>query len=485
MVGEPESDTAAPATPSGSPVAPAGPEAQLERIARLADALNAAVSEFVGVAGLDAGIPPLPEVADGLAGVLASQRWGLRVGDVAARVSGLSERLSLAATRTLVDTDAHRTDAVSTPARWLERHLGLSATDARRLVRCDQALRHLDTTRHAVFCDEIRLAHLDSIARIVPSHFDAADTAVAWDAVAEVQDDLLDAAGHASPTIYAKFCRAVRDRLDLDGPRDPAAEPSRIWLSETFAGRWALRGDLSADDGALLATWLDRRRHALLQTAKRAPDAAPDAEPAPTPKRPMSELTADALVGLVRDGAGAKRPGRVGLMLHADLRDLSTVFGDDLPKRPAHTDANLDISDDTLWALLADAEITPVFWNSGQPLSYGRSRRLAPETLRQVLAHRDRTCRFPGCDQPVSRSHIHHTRHWTDGGHTDPAETAAGCGLHHRGHHNQQWSIGYDPTRDESWATTPHGRDIDPTPRWKRPRPQRRTTRPLTPAMRR
>jgi hypothetical protein len=75
------------------------------------------------------------------------------------------------------------------------------------------------------------------------------------------------------------------------------------------------------------------------------------------------------------DGAGAKRPGRVGLFLHVDLNDLAAMGAD----VTAHTEANLDISDDTLWALLAGAEVTPILTDTGTPLSYGRTRRLSAQ----------------------------------------------------------------------------------------------------------
>ncbi len=43
----------------------------------------------------------------------------------------------------------------------------------------------------------------------------------------------------------------------MDGPADRSAEASRVWLTETFDGRWSLTGDLSADDGAMLAGFLE------------------------------------------------------------------------------------------------------------------------------------------------------------------------------------------------------------------------------------
>jgi len=51
-----------------------------------------------------------------------------------------------------------------------------------------------------------------------------------------------------------------------------------------------------------------------------------------------------------------------------------------------------------------------------------------------VIEERDRGCRVPGCER--SRwLHIHHVRHWEDGGTSDTANLLALCQRHHRLHH--------------------------------------------------
>ena len=69
------------------------------------------------------------------------------------------------------------------------------------------------------------------------------------------------------------------------------------------------------------------------------------------------------------------------------LDDLTTLgAGASGPGGRAHTETNVDITDDTLWALLANADVTPIISVSGTPLTYGRTRRLARPILRRVLA---------------------------------------------------------------------------------------------------
>lgn len=455
---------------------------QIARIRALADELDRSLFALA-FPSLDEPLGMVQRPDGDAPAVIVDHQWVTALSGVAGVLGGVAERAAVVTAQALVDTGYHRPDGWSTPARWLEHHLGLSRADAQRLVRADRALRHLDDARAAFHDNELRLAHVDSIARIVPSHFSVADQAIAWDAVADSQDDLVHLAGTVSPTAFARFCQKVRDRLDLDGPPDRAVEPSRLWLTQGFAGRWLLTGDLDADDGAMLATWLDERRRALLRrpvrpdgsipTSDEAASDDPDAVPRTVPdRRPLSEIDADALLELVRDGAGAKRPGRVGLYLHADLADL-TDHSDDAPRHAAHTDANLDISTETLWGLLEGADITPVIWSSGQPLSYGLTRRCAPEILRRMLAHRDRTCRFPACDVAATRTQVHHVVHAGHDGPTDPANTLTNCTPHHDGHHDDHWTLGYDADRDEAWATLPGGRDLSPEPRWRRHRRRR------------
>ena len=108
------------------------------------------------------------------------------------------------------------------------------------------------------------------------------------------------------------------------------------------------------------------------------------------------------MVSLLLDGAGATRPGRIGLYVHMDLEDLELRGAKIRPK--AHTEANYDITVETLWGLLAGADVTPIMCDTGTPLDYGRTHRLAPDILRRVLAHRDVDCGFPHCGSPPTEA---------------------------------------------------------------------------------
>ncbi len=385
-------------------------------------------------------------------------------GIVSSRLGHAGDRLAVRAAGELASTRGYMHDASSTPARWMERHLGLRRGDAQRFVRVARLLDEMPGLAAPFATGDVRLAHLDSIARIVPARVRGEERAAMVNALAECEGELSSAAARSSVRQFERFCDRVRDRLDVDGPADRSAEPSQVWLSPGFGGRWNLSGDLSEDDGAMMAAFLEERtrRELLARCSSTDGVSQPDgSEPAVV----MSEVRAAALLGLCRDGVGAKSAGRICLNLHMDLDDLRQAGGDS-PR--ASTGSGTDISEETLWGLMADADVRPVFWGEAEPLSYGRSRRLAPEVLRRILGHRDRACCVPGCGAPPVWLDAHHVVRWKDGGVTDPANMVGPCRFHHRGHHQGRWRIESTGPGGDTAVYRPDGTLIDPEPEWSR-----------------
>ncbi|PZU32361.1 MAG: HNH endonuclease, partial [Microbacterium sp.] len=61
--------------------------------------------------------------------------------------------------------------------------------------------------------------------------------------------------------------------------------------------------------------------------------------------------------------------------------------------------------------------------------------------LRRLLNARDRTCRWPGCRRPASRSEADHTIAWEDGGTTCPSNLEILCKGHHTLKHASAWTL--------------------------------------------
>ena len=106
-----------------------------------------------------------------------------------------------------------------------------------------------------------------------------------------------------------------------------------------------------------------------------------------------------------------------------------------------------------LRALLVDTE--------GNPLRWGRARRLATPSQVLAMAVRDGGCIFPGCDCPVGWCDAHHQPAWSDEGRSDIETMALLCRHHHVVTHRPDWHIQPHPTTAQRWTwTTPTGRTL-------------------------
>ena len=69
-----------------------------------------------------------------------------------------------------------------------------------------------------------------------------------------------------------------------------------------------------------------------------------------------------------------------------------------------------------------------------------------PASIRNLVRHRDRHCRFPGCRQPAAVCDVHHIRHKGNGGHTSLTNCVMLCRYHHQiVVHRQGWTLILNP----------------------------------------
>ena len=141
-----------------------------------------------------------------------------------------------------------------------------------------------------------------------------------------------------------------------------------------------------------------------------------------------------------------------------------------------HLHLGAGVSDGMRRFLGRDARIRPILEAGGKPVSVGRAFRRMPDRTRMVIEERDRGCRVPGCDR--SRwLHVHHVKHWEDGGASDTDNLIALCHRHHRLHHLGKLGIegnADDPdgilfTDDRGRILDPSGRPIAPGQRFETP----------------
>ena len=80
------------------------------------------------------------------------------------------------------------------------------------------------------------------------------------------------------------------------------------------------------------------------------------------------------------------------------------------------------------------------------PLDIGTATDTIPVHIRRAVTHRDRHCRFPGCDAPAARCHVHHLRHRADGGETSVGNCCLLCVFHHLiAVHRWGWQLTLNP----------------------------------------
>ena len=102
------------------------------------------------------------------------------------------------------------------------------------------------------------------------------------------------------------------------------------------------------------------------------------------------------------------------------------------------------IGQGTLRLALADLEPTGQY----HPVGEITTKRTANARQRRMLALRDQTCAFPGCDQPGDWTDAHHTNGWHPTHQTDVPHLVLLCPFHHHQiiHGDNGFTLTTDPT---------------------------------------
>jgi hypothetical protein len=80
-----------------------------------------------------------------------------------------------------------------------------------------------------------------------------------------------------------------------------------------------------------------------------------------------------------------------------------------------------------------------------------------PPRLRDYIAARDLTCRFPTCRMPAWRGDLDHTIPWDQGGRTCPCNLGGACRCHHELKQHPRWRLEQRKPGEFTWIT-PAGR---------------------------
>lgn len=276
-----------------------------------------------------------------------------------------------------------------------------------------------------------------------------------------MEAELLELAEEATAAQLERILRGYRNAT-LD-------DEVRARERRHFATRWeddgtlSIRGNLPAEEGALLLKALDIAREVLRAedladaTADRGEEAAGAAA---LPQR----TNADALVALAESAIGsgmapASGGDRHQVVLHVDVSAPGGGSGDG---RGTFEEGGVVVPSETARRIACDASIVTLVEKAGEPLSVGRKTRSVPPALRRALRSRDGGCRFPGCgrDRYVD---AHHIEHWAHGGDTSLDNLVELCRHHHRLLHEGGYSV--ERRGGDLVFRRPDGRVIEPVPR--------------------
>ena len=100
---------------------------------------------------------------------------------------------------------------------------------------------------------------------------------------------------------------------------------------------------------------------------------------------------------------------------------------------------------DGLVSFVRRRQLGPQLGGASLPLDLGVTKTI-PAHIRNLVRHRDRHCRFPGCRQPAAVCEVHHIRHKAHGGKTSLDNCVLLCRFHHQiAIHRQGWILVLKP----------------------------------------
>jgi hypothetical protein len=335
---------------------------------------------------------------------------------------------------------------IASCAHWLSWQCGLSPGAAREHVRVARSLGGLPLIEEAFAQGRLSYSKVRALTRITGSDTatltriaakiaagtsDLRHTTVADPDTAE--QVLLNLALCGTASHVETIVRAVRRRHTP--PENTAARRSLTWHWDED-GSFCIHGRLAPEDGAVVLRALEAERDRLWEASRdnEGGSAEPIQRPAPQP------ANADALVGMAEaslagDSVGRSGGDRTQVVVRIDARTLA-----DHAHGRCELGDGVAIAPETARRLACDSSLVSIVESNGSPLSVARKRRTIPPALRRALHARDRTCRFPGCEN-TRFVDAHHLRHWARGGETKLDNLLLLCRHHHRLVHERGFAV--------------------------------------------
>jgi len=357
---------------------------------------------------------PVPKDGPGLALYLTRVQ---RVGD---RLSVKSSQAAAA----FAETDEYDQQGCYSPIHWIRLNCHLTAGAAADRVAVGQKLQSLPESHQSMVEGGIGFAHLAHVARTAAA-IEESGTNKPFD-----ERPLLEKARDLSVGRFIDFCHHMRHAADPEGyaaEQVEAVAARSLTLKAGEGGMVWVRGVLDPEGAAVVRTALEPLAQRNGKDDERKRDRRlGDA---------VVELANRSLDNGLVAGRASQRPHlQITTTLETLLQRTGAPAGD--------LELSLPISAKAVERLACDCNLTRILLGADSAvIDVGRSKRVISPSQRRALKARDKGCRFPGCDRPVTWTSGHHIVHWSRGGPGDLPNLVLLCYRHHWMVHEGQWQL--------------------------------------------
>ncbi len=352
-------------------------------------------------------------------------------------------------------------------AHWLTWKCGIDLVTAREKVRVARALDALPGISDAMRRGELSYSKVRAMTRIATPANEPALLAIALNGTASHVERV--------SRLYRRTSRAAE--------RDVAAAQHRDRELTYYCdedGCFVFKGRLPADLGALVVKALQAAGEALREDAKPAIGASAEAASAvranasaEAQSTSWAALQADSLVllaeTLLANGAhGLSAGDRQLVTVHVNVNalagsDANNAKPSDAEDVQCHVHDGPALAREVVRRFACDASVVALLESErGEVLDVGRKTRAIPPALRRALDHRDKGCKFPGCNC-TRFVDAHHIEHWADGGETRLDNLVLLCRTHHGLVHEGGFSLAIED--GELRVRRPDGRVLEHAPK--------------------
>lgn len=307
-------------------------------------------------------------------------------------------------------------------AAWMNSEIGISVQTGWEYLRVGRKLRTLTTLRALFRVGKISWSKVRLITRVAD----------------ESNESLLcHAALDASVSEVKQLCEGFHWSAD----NHPASENSRaVQQWDTRSLTWSETGNGST---RIQITLPPELAQVFLNSVEQSINEMD------TNASGISQRRADAAVvmaekSLQNAGREIATADRYQVVVSADASELQEfkTSKDHLKSTPkrAHLQHTGAIAKETARRIACDCSISVNHTENGEPISIGRKSRIWPAAMARAIKDRDQVCVWPGCMQS-RHLHIHHIKHWADGGETSVSNGVCLCSHHHMLVHEGGYSI--------------------------------------------